>query len=123
MPRSIAGNRPSTLPITVQEPVANGNRGRYRFGVGTSMAGPSKSARPCYVQNKTTQPVYVRVNAYDTFATGAWYDASATVFDVEIANGAQYEVSELGTISVQTLSIFVPTGGTVGLLYVRGFTE
>lgn len=121
MPRSLGGNRPSNTPIEVRAPVANTTSGRWRFGKGTDMAGPSLSARPCYVVNETGQTVYVRTNAYDA-GTSIWDTSSASAFDISVADGAQYDISELGSIAVNTVGIWVPTGGTVSQLYIRGFT-
>lgn len=120
MPRSLGGNRPTQPPIEVQAPVANTTVGRWRFGKGTDMAGPGLSARPCYVINETGGVVYVRTNGWDV--AGAWDTCNATTFDVKIADGAQYDISELGTIAISTVEVWVPTGGDVAQLYIRGFT-
>ena len=123
MPRSFGGNRPSIAPVVVLAPVEDTTAGRWRFGNGTAMTGPGKVARPCYVQNGTGQLIYVRVNAWHSGGSGGWFDATATAYDHKIADGAQVDVSELGSIAVHTLSIWIANAGVEESLYIRGFVE
>lgn len=98
----------SVAPTQDTLPVAGTTAGEFSFDSAVTWLS---------IRNHTGQTIYILFNRA---ADGT--DATTTVADLELEDGERFlgQCMEIGPLAVSDYSVWIPTAGTVGQLYVRG---